>query len=93
MLVFAGIYRNRELFLSERVAVLAAALLVSALSWRFVERPFRRRATGWKWMLPAAGTMAAMCFYLDAIHLSRASRHVLAPIFAKLISSSVMNLH
>ncbi|MGX8009836.1 SGNH hydrolase domain-containing protein [Mesorhizobium sp. ORM8.1] len=32
-------------------------------------------------------------FYLDAIHLSRASRHVLAPIFAKLISSSVMNLH
>ncbi|CAH2399355.1 acyltransferase family protein [Mesorhizobium escarrei] len=47
LLVFAGIYRNRELFVSERVAVVMAALLVSALSWRFVERPFRRRATGW----------------------------------------------
>lgn len=32
-------------------------------------------------------------FYLDPIHLSRASRHILAPIFAKLISSSAMNLH
>ncbi|ARP68113.1 MULTISPECIES: acyltransferase family protein [Mesorhizobium] len=61
LLVFAGIYRNRELFVSERVAVVLAALLASALSWRFVERPFRRRATGWKWMVPTAGTMAGVC--------------------------------
>ncbi|MGX8009835.1 acyltransferase family protein [Mesorhizobium sp. ORM8.1] len=61
LLVFAGIYRNRELFVSERVAIVMAALLVSALSWRFVERPFRRRATGWKWMAATAGSVAAVC--------------------------------
>ncbi|WP_027162757.1 acyltransferase family protein [Mesorhizobium sp. WSM1293] len=61
LLVFAGIYRNRELLVSERVAVLMAALLVSALSWRFVERPFRRRATGWTWLVPTAGATAAVC--------------------------------
>lgn len=61
LLVFAGIYQNRELLVSERVAVVIAALLVSALSWRCVERPFRRQATSWKWMVPTAGTMAAAC--------------------------------
>lgn len=67
LLVFAGIYENRELFLSERVGVVIAALIVSTLSWRFVERPFRQRATGWTWMAPAAVTMAAACCLALAI--------------------------
>ncbi|TIL36586.1 acyltransferase family protein [Mesorhizobium sp.] len=63
LLVFAGIYANRELLLSERVGVVIAALLISALSWRFVERPFRQRrdTARWKWMVPAAASMGVAC--------------------------------
>jgi peptidoglycan/LPS O-acetylase OafA/YrhL len=60
LLVFAGIYANRQLYLSERVGVVMLALVVSALSWRFVERPFRRQASGWKWVGPAFLTMGAV---------------------------------
>ncbi|MER8556153.1 acyltransferase [Mesorhizobium sp. M1217] len=69
LLVFAGIYQNRSLLISERIGIVIAALLISTLSWRFVERPFRQKpgahTARWKWMLPAASvTVAACCLSL-----------------------------
>ncbi|MER9661625.1 acyltransferase [Mesorhizobium sp. M0159] len=65
LLVFAGIYQNRDLLVSERVSIVVAALLISTLSWRFVERPFRQKpgisTALWKWMVPAAGVTVAAC--------------------------------
>ncbi|MER8423280.1 acyltransferase family protein [Mesorhizobium sp. M1403] len=63
LLVFAGIYENRELLVSERAAIVIAALLISALSWRFVERPFRqkREAALWKCTTPAIGAIGVAC--------------------------------
>ncbi|MES0068053.1 acyltransferase [Mesorhizobium sp. M0074] len=72
LLVFAGIYKNRDLLVSERIGIVVAALLISTLSWRFVERPFRQKpgahTARWKWMLPAASaTVAACCLSLVII--------------------------
>ncbi len=43
LLVLAREWLGRELLTDESVAVLALCGLLSALSWRFVEQPFRRR--------------------------------------------------
>ncbi|MER9419210.1 acyltransferase [Mesorhizobium sp. M0306] len=63
LLVFAGVYKNRDLFVSERVSIVIAALLISALSWRFVERPFRQNQETaiWTWAVPAASAMVVAC--------------------------------
>lgn len=64
LLVFAGIYKNRDLFVSERSVIVAAALLISTLSWWFVERRFRQRgaaAAHWKWMIPATAAIGVAC--------------------------------
>ncbi|MER9255079.1 acyltransferase [Mesorhizobium sp. M0598] len=63
LLVFLGIYKNRNLFVSERVSIVVAALLISTLSWRFVERPFRQKQETaiWSWAVPAASAMVIAC--------------------------------
>ena len=45
LLVLTGIYRNRELAAAEVASVLGASVLISFVSWRYIEQPFRRRAS------------------------------------------------
>lgn len=65
-LVFAGIYANRSLTAAETAGVLAAALVASALSWRFVEQPVRRgnALASSRHLLAVAGTGAAAALAL-----------------------------
>ncbi len=39
---FAHLYLDRPLTLAESLAIVAASILLSALSWRYIETPFRR---------------------------------------------------
>jgi peptidoglycan/LPS O-acetylase OafA/YrhL len=43
MLIFSGYWAPEELSLSARSAVIAASIVLSILSWKFVETPFRKR--------------------------------------------------
>lgn len=44
ILSFARYYAVRELTVAERLALLALSLVLAALSWRYIERPFRGRS-------------------------------------------------
>ena len=44
LIVFARYYAIRELSLPEKLAVMGLALLLAALSWRYIERPFRGKS-------------------------------------------------
>jgi peptidoglycan/LPS O-acetylase OafA/YrhL len=66
ILSFARYWKIRELSAAETVALLAISVAVAALSWRFVEQPFRRRG-GLLMRRPmfatAGATMAALAAY------------------------------
>lgn len=47
-LVYARLYLDREPTPAEACAILAAALALSILSWRYVEQPIRRRRALWR---------------------------------------------
>ena len=63
ILVFGHLIANHPLRAAERVGLVGLTFIVSWLSWRFVERPFRRahvvRATSRIWVFGGLATSAA----------------------------------
>ena len=77
ILVFGHLFAGHPLRVAERVGLVGLTFIVSWLSWRFVERPFRRahvvRATSRTWVLGGLATSAvfivvgAVLFWRDGL--------------------------
>ncbi|MCR9149234.1 MAG: acyltransferase [Rhodobacteraceae bacterium] len=66
IIVFYHHYTGFErLRLSEQAVLLALILLAGALSWRFIETPFRSKPNGW--LKPVLGVLATTGFGLTAV--------------------------
>jgi peptidoglycan/LPS O-acetylase OafA/YrhL len=61
LIVFAGYYWIHEPSLLQKLSLVAASFVLAALSWRFVELPFRRARTGSSDRLPYAAGAAMAC--------------------------------
>jgi peptidoglycan/LPS O-acetylase OafA/YrhL len=62
LIVFAGLYAGRDLLGHEKAGLFGLAVLLAALSWRFVEQPFRRArgAEAWRRQRSALGLAALL---------------------------------
>lgn len=49
LIVFTGLYFGRDLLVNEKILIFAIAVLLSTLTWRYVEQPFRQRQGKWDW--------------------------------------------
>jgi peptidoglycan/LPS O-acetylase OafA/YrhL len=91
LLVLARAYAVRELAVRETIAVLLLSAVIAAVSWRWVESPFRRRPPilGRQQLFAAAGLVMCMTAALGvALHLTRGLPQRLPPEAARLAAGA-----
>ncbi|HYF24002.1 MAG TPA: acyltransferase family protein [Caulobacteraceae bacterium] len=73
VLVLGRLWLNRPLTDVEALAAVAVSVVAAVISWRFVERPFRKPSTGpllLRSFAPALGLMAVLFLAGSALHLT-----------------------
>jgi peptidoglycan/LPS O-acetylase OafA/YrhL len=91
LLVLARVYAVRELTVPETIAVLLLSAAIAALSWRWVESPFRRKppVLGRQQLFAAAGLVMGVTAALGVgLHLTRGLPQRLPPEAARLAAGA-----
>ena len=91
LLVLARAYAVRELTVLETIAVLALSAVIAALSWRWIENPFRRKppVLGRQQLFTAAGLVMCVTATLGVgLHLTDGLPQRLPPEAARLAAGA-----